>query len=74
MIAAVIVAATGRDRVAMPALVAACETISALRGITPQDIGRLLAGTAWRASQWRVDGVRVRGFIAPVTDKRQGSA
>lgn len=65
MIARVIVAATGRDRVAMPGLLAACETISALRGMTGQDIGRLMAGTGWQRSQWRENGKRVRGFIAP---------
>lgn len=67
MIARVICAATGRDRVAIPALLAAFRTIPALRGITGQDIGRLLAGTGWRPSQWRENGGRVRGFIAPVT-------
>ncbi|MDD2860603.1 MAG: hypothetical protein PHI71_05980 [Acidiphilium sp.] len=65
MIARVICAATGRDRVAIPALLAACDTIAALRGITGQDIGRLMAGTGWKPSQWREGGGRVRGFIAP---------
>jgi len=74
MIASVICAATGRDRVAVAQLVAGCRTVSALRGITAQEIGKLLACTAWKPAQWRENGGRVRGYVAPVTDEKANLA
>ncbi|OZB30545.1 MAG: hypothetical protein B7X49_02295 [Acidiphilium sp. 34-64-41] len=74
MIARVIVAATRRDRVPVNDLLAGCHTLSALRDLSAHDIGRLMKGTAWRRAQWREGGGRVRGYLAPVTGGKPGSA
>ncbi len=64
LVARIICAATGSDRVSIKVLLSGCSAIPALRGFTATQIGRALAGTGWEASQWRVDGSRVRGYRA----------
>ncbi|MCW8305922.1 hypothetical protein AruPA_02645 [Acidiphilium sp. PA] len=70
MIAAVIVAATRSRRVAVNDLLAGCHTLSALRDLSAHDLGRLMKDTAWKPAQWRQDGGRVRGYVAPVTAEK----
>ncbi len=69
LVARVIAAATGSDRVSIPSLIAGCSAIPTLANINASQVGRALAGTGWTPAQWRVDGSRVRGYRAPVTLK-----
>ncbi|HQT74944.1 MAG TPA: hypothetical protein PLX84_13485, partial [Acidiphilium sp.] len=53
LVARVIAAATGSDRVSIPSLIAGCSAIPTLANINASQVGRALAGTGWTPAQWR---------------------